>query len=341
LANQNVSALGRKAAVFRAADLIRTICEVAGCVSYLDDIQRGAQDDGIQIAVERHDTAKLFDDMLRTFSYQGISDSVAREYMHRHGMATWAQITEHLAAKPPCPRLKSYWHYDQCRYDKGSGSCSEPEHIGACPVPTHRLRNGRLNQTAYSFYLFTRDVAENDLVGWIDQQFTSVATKASDPSHELQLQEALIGPLRHVYGVSDKILTMTLSELLMGAQKVRPHWFAVGKAMIAVDTLVHNFLHRTGILTGCVAEHAYGTGCYKSGGCADILRSVANLIDARRFNPAFPRVFPRFVQYAIWQYCAADGLDICNGNRIDDRRGCTQHYCNIFGKCSKRSLNTA
>jgi hypothetical protein len=299
LANQNVSALGRKAAVFRAADL------------------------------------------LRTFSYQRISDSVAREYMHRHGMATWAQITEHLAAKPPCPRLKSYWHYDQCRYDKGSGSCSEPEHIGACPVPTHRLRNSRLNQTAYSFYLFTRDVAENDLVGWIDQQFTSVATTASDPFHELQLQKALIGPLRHVYGVSDKILTMTLSELLMGAQKVRPHWFAVGKAMIAVDTLVHNFLHRTGILTGFVAEHAYGTGCYKSGGCADILRSVANLIDARRFNPAFPPVFPRFVQYAIWRYCSADGLDICNGNRIDDRSGCTQHYCNIFGKCSKTPLKAA
>jgi hypothetical protein len=266
---------------------------------------------------------------------------VASEYMHRHGTATWAQITKHLTTKPSCPRLKSYWHYDQCRYDKGSGSCSEPEHLGACPVPTHRLRNGRLNQTAYSFYLFTRDIAENDLVGWIDNQLSKVATKASDPSHELELQEALIGPLRHVYGVSDKILTMTLSELLMGAPKVRPHWFAVGAAMIAVDTLVHNFLHRTGILAGCAADHAYGTGCYKSGGCADILRSVASLIDARRFNPAFPPVFPRFVQYAIWQYCAADGLDICNGNRIDDRCGCTQHYCTIFSKCGKTPLKIA
>jgi hypothetical protein len=147
--------------------------------------------------------------------------------------------------------------------------------------------------------------------------------------------------LRHVYGVSDKILTMTLSELLMGAQRVRPHWFAVGAAMIAVDTLVHNFLHRTGILSGCTADHAYGAGCYRLGGCADILRSVANLVDARRFNPVFPRVFPRFVQHAVWRYCAADGLDTCNGNRIDDRSGCTQHYCNIFGKCSKTLLKPA
>ncbi|WP_029582726.1 hypothetical protein [Bradyrhizobium sp. URHD0069] len=108
-------------------------------------------------------------------------------------------------------RLKSYWHYDQCRYGKGKGSCSEPEHIGACPVPTHRLRNGRLNQTAYSFYLFTRDIAENDLVGWIDHQLSRVATKASDLSREVELQEALIGPLRHVYGVSDKTLIFSHS----------------------------------------------------------------------------------------------------------------------------------
>jgi hypothetical protein len=31
-----------------------------------------------------------------------------------------------------------------------------------------------------------------------------------------------------------------------------------GKAMIAVDTLVHNFLHRTGILHDCGTPHAYG-----------------------------------------------------------------------------------
>jgi len=30
------------------------------------------------------------------------------------------------------------------------------------------MRNSRLNQTAYSLYLFVRDVADGDLVGWID-----------------------------------------------------------------------------------------------------------------------------------------------------------------------------
>jgi len=37
-------------------------------------------------------------------------------------------------------------------------------------LPKHNLRNGRLNQTAYSLFLFIRDIADGDLVGWIDGQ---------------------------------------------------------------------------------------------------------------------------------------------------------------------------
>jgi hypothetical protein len=151
-------------------------------------------------------------------------------------------------------------------------------------------------------------------------------------------QERLIGPLRNVYGVSDKILTMTLSGLLLGASEGRPHWFETGKGMIAIDTLVHNFLHRTGILDDCGASHTYGVGCYGHGGCAEIIRTAACQIDAGTFNERFPRVFPRFVQHAIWRFCAADGLNICNGNRIDDRKSCENRYCQVFGKCGRKSL---
>ena len=55
--------------------------------------------------------------------------------------------------------------------------------------------------------------------------------------------------------------------------------------MIAIDTLVHNFLHRTGILARFNANHPYGAGCYRPGGCADIIAAVAERIDARQFNP--------------------------------------------------------
>jgi len=122
------------------------------------------------------------------------------------------------------------------------------------------------------------------------------------------MRDALIAPLREIYGVSDKVLTMALSSLLLGAPKRMRLWHEVGASMIAIDTLVHNFLHRTGILHRFDAAHAYGSACYRPGGCADIIQAVAERIDARAFNPAFPMVFPRFVQHAIWRYCAQSGL---------------------------------
>jgi hypothetical protein len=79
-----------------------------------------------------------------------------------------------------CPKLKSYWHFYGCRYDKISRTCSEPDHIDACPLPSHRLRNGRLNQMAYTLFLFIRDIADGDLVGWIDRQFRT----ADDPTND-------------------------------------------------------------------------------------------------------------------------------------------------------------
>ena len=108
---------------------------------------------------------------MSALSYQGISDRVAYEYMERHGQATWSR---HRKASwldaVTCPKLQSYWHFHDCRYDKTSRTCAEPCHIDQCPLPTHHLRNGRLNQTAYSLYLFIRDIADGDLVGWIDSQ---------------------------------------------------------------------------------------------------------------------------------------------------------------------------
>jgi hypothetical protein len=51
-------------------------------------------------------------------------------------------------------------------------------------------------------------------------------------------------------------------------------------------------------------------------GCASILRLIASHVDAREFNPSFPPIFPRFVQHAIWSYCAEGGLNICNVGRL-------------------------
>jgi len=117
----------------------------------------------------------------------------------------------------------------------------------------------------------------------------------------------LLEPLGHVYGVSNKVLAMALAELLLGGDAKRPAWVEAGTVMIAIDTLVHNFLHRTGILRAFAAEHLYGPRCYAPTGCASIIERLAGKIDARQFNPRYPANFPRFVQHAIWRFCAESG----------------------------------
>ena len=321
-------------AIDHAVRVVHSVCCLAGAASLIDDIRADLRAEGIATAIRRHDTATLFDWLISALSYQGISDQVATDYMERHGRAQWADIDAKVAASPTCPKLKSYWHFHGCRYDKISRTCSEPDHIDTCPLPSHQLRNGRLNQMAYSLFLFIRDIADGDLVGWIDRQFQTADDPAS-PNRLAQLREALIGPLREVYGVSDKVLTMTLSSILLAAPKRLRLWHEVGASMIAIDTLVHNFLVRTGILAKFEADHSYGAACYQPGGCADIIEAVAQRIDARQFNPGFPQPFPRFVQHAIWRYCAQSGLDVCNGNRIDDRQSCANVYCQIHSNCDR------
>jgi hypothetical protein len=109
--------------------------------------------------------------------------------------------------------------------------------------------------------------------------------------------------------VSNKVLAMALAQLLLGDDANRPIWVEAGTVMIAVDTLVHTFLHRTGMLRDYGAEHPYGSRCYAPGGCADIVEQIAGNIDARRFNPSYPANFPRFVRNAIWRFCAEAGLN--------------------------------
>jgi hypothetical protein len=182
--------------------------------------------------------------------------------------------------------------------------------------------------------LFIRDIADGDLVGWIDDQLAA-ADRSPGPDRLATMRSSLIEPLREVYGLSDKVLTMALSCILLGAPKGMSLWIEVGGSMIAIDTLVHNFLHRTGILQRFKAKHRYGAGCYRPGGCADIIQAVAEHMDARQFNPFFPKVFPRFVQHAIWRYCSQNGLDVCNGNQIDDRERCSNQDCRVRLMCDR------
>jgi len=216
-----------------AVAIVHSVCCLAGDPEFLAHRRTGRQK-SLASVIARHDTAHLFDWLVEPLSYQGIADKVAYEYMRRHGRARFASIEASVARRPSCPKLKSYWHFEDCRYQKIAEVCTEPEHIADCPLPTLPLRNGHLNQMAYSLFLFIRDVADGDLVTWIDAQLDAADNPAA-PDRLEAMRAALLEPLRCIYGVSDKVLSVALADLLLGAGQHRPRWAEVGARMIAVD----------------------------------------------------------------------------------------------------------
>ena len=317
--------------------LITAACRLAGPLNFVEQTRDEFRESGLLSAVRRHDTAALFDWLMTILSYQGIADRLAEQYLREHGSITWAEIEAAVSARPECPKLGGFWCFDSCRYEKLAGKCSQPQYISSCPVPRHDLRNGRLNQTAYSLFFFIRDVADGDLVQWMDRQLAA-AWSSGAVDRLAACREALIAPLRGVFGVSDKVISMALSSLLLAAGHGRRHWIEVGASFIVIDSLVHNFLHRTGILRRCGVAHAYGPACYRPGNCADLLARFAQHIDASSFNPDFPKAFPRFVQLSVWRFCSQTGLDICNGNRITDGKRCDHVYCRLRQRCERIAL---
>jgi len=146
-----------RSALKQSVRIVHHVCCVAGAHSLIDDTRSAGAPHTLGSAIERLDTPALFDWLVDALSYQGISDRAASAYIQKHGSVTWLEIEYRLSKRPSCPKLKSYWHFHGCGYTKTSGTCSHPEHYSRCPLPKHRLRNGRLNQTAYSLFFFLRD----------------------------------------------------------------------------------------------------------------------------------------------------------------------------------------
>ena len=69
-----------------------------------------------------------------------------------------------------------------------------------------------------------------------------------------------------------------------------------------------------------------------------IIDRLARQIDTRAFNPAFPAYFPRFIENAIWRFCAGIEHDICNGNMIYDTDRCALDDCPAYLACGRVAL---
>ena len=294
-----------------------------------------------EAAIRRHDTAAVFDWLMAALSYQGIADQVAYDYMEKHGRAAWRDIDQKLGRGVSCPKLKSYWHFHGCRYEKASRTCAEPDHIGACPLPSHDLRNGHLNQTAYSLFLFIRDLADGDLIGWIDAQLAGRRRSAwpapvkpngggPDRADAGDLRGLGQGP-RHGPVQPAARRSQEAGPLDRGRRQADRHRH-VGAQLSAPDR--HPGPVQREPL--CMARPATGPA------------AVPTLLQPWRSGSTpgssirpFRRTFPRFVQHAIWRYCSQSGLDVCNGNRIDDAKRCGNLDCRVRAMCDRVALRKA
>lgn len=313
-------------------DVIRTPLALAPR-SFLLDLQADLLGRGIRSAVRDRSSEALFDWLVGLLQLQGISDRSAFAFSDAHGLPTYRGIDVALKV-PRCPRLTSYWHFSGCGFLRTAGTCANPQALAACPVPSLPSRNGRLAQSALSLFLFIRDVCAGDLVGYLDKRLEVV-----DDESPAALRAAVLLPLASVYGVSNKVISMALADLLLAGDPGRKRWVAAGASMIAIDSLVHNYLHRTGALRASGAEHPYGPACYASDGCAELIDQAALSIDARALDARNPRFFPRLIQFAIWSFCTESGANICNGNQIDDRKPCEQLFCPVGTSCDRIALD--
>src|SRR6266516_2630715 len=75
----------RTTAVDHAVRVIYRVCCLAGSASLIDKIRADLDADGVRTAMRKRETAAVFDWLIEAFSYQGISDQIASDYMEHHG----------------------------------------------------------------------------------------------------------------------------------------------------------------------------------------------------------------------------------------------------------------
>ncbi len=259
----------------------------------------------------QHKSIKLYQYLLKSFLFAGGGDqSNLAYYAKQRYKPTYNRVKRAIKAAQ-CPKLASFEAFKGCGYRKTTNKCHEPAFLGTCPLTRFDMKRGALNHMAFSLYFFLREVCGGDFYAYVRGHFgqEELSDKAT-----IELLHGFIGKVTSIANVGPKLAHMALSSLFLTRY---PGWDyrRVGLHMIAVDSLVHNFLHRTGILDGYQLQHAYGPRCHGQTGCMGVIQDLASRIDCREFNPTLPAHFPRFVQYHMWAYCAKDGENVCNLNQ--------------------------
>src|ERR1035437_7213601 len=68
--------------------IIHTVCCLAGSASFVDDAHDNLVNGGVRSPIDATNTPVLVDWLVRVFSFQGIADATAADYMDKHGALT-------------------------------------------------------------------------------------------------------------------------------------------------------------------------------------------------------------------------------------------------------------
>lgn len=231
-----------------------------------------------------HKSIKLYQYLLESFLFAGGGDqSNLTYYAKQQYKPTYNRVLRAVKAGQ-CPKLASFEAFNGCGYQKTGHMCIEPAFLGTCPLPAFDMKRGSLNHMAFSLYFFLRDVAGGDFYAYVREHFGEGQLAAGTIN---ELLHGFIGKVTTIANVGPKLAHMALSGLFLTRY---PGWDyrQVGLHMIAVDSLVHNFLHRTGILNSYQLSHVYGPRCHSQTGCMRVIQDLARRIDCREFNPTLP-----------------------------------------------------
>jgi hypothetical protein len=190
-----------------------------------------------------HKSIDLYQYLVEAFLLSGSGDLSSQGYYAKQKHQPTFNRVKQAVNAAHCPKLATFETFTGCGYRKNN-KCNEPAFLSTCPLPTFDMKRGALNQMAFSLYLFLRDVAGRDFYTFTKDHFGQC--QSADGTIN-ELLESFIGKVTTIANVGPKLAHMSLSCLFLTTY---PGWDyrVVGERMIAVDSLVHTFLHRTGIL---------------------------------------------------------------------------------------------
>lgn len=264
-------------------------------------------------------------------NYQGVSNAAASAWLEQNSTPDFDVLKDALHSEP-CEHLSSLSELASCQYQKTEHTCAKVQNLDTCILPKLLVRRGLFAQMAAGLILWAEEHEGQKIVDWVTAALSAEdgsPRRASDrPSQELE----------RVPGISVKVARMILADLVLAIAGDNQLLLAVAAQTVVIDRVVHNILMRTGALEHAGKRHQFGEGCYKPGGCADLIFKVSHRIDAKRIDHRWPSYAPRLVQHALWRFGAADGLRTCNANEIPNGQRCNLIGCPAKGACARLTI---